>query len=113
MLTKYAKTHGVDAAARSLVSEFMASEKAQYQMSALNDRYPANKAAAARVSNGQLRAFGAAGVGGVPIPNIPQMNAVWTPLGAAWVASTKGAGATPAAKAFAQAQAAVKKAVAG
>jgi len=112
MLTKYAAAHGVESAARSLVSEYMATEKAQFQLSALNDRYPANKAAAARVTNRPLKAFGLAGAGGVPIPNIPQMNSVWGPLGAAWVNSTKGKGATPAAKSFAQAQVAVKKAVA-
>lgn len=112
MLTKFAAVHGVEAAARSLVSEFMATEKAQYVLSALNDRFPANKAAGVRVTNAQLKAFGAAGAGGVPIPNISQMNAVWGPLGAAWVNATKGSGATPAAKAFAQAQAAIKKAVA-
>ncbi len=112
MLTKYAAAHGVEAAATSLVTEFMAGEKAQYQLSALNDRFPANTAAAARVSNAQLKAFGLAGKGGVPIPNVAQMNAVWGPLGAAWVNSTKGAGAMPAAKAFAQAQVAIKKAVA-
>lgn len=112
MLTKFAASHGVESAARSLVSEFMATEKAQFQLSALNDRYPANKAAAARVTNRPLKAFGLAGVGGVPIPNIPQMNSVWGPLGSAWVNSTKGKGATPAAKSFAQAQVAVRKAVA-
>jgi len=112
MLTSFAAGHGVESAARSLVSEYMATEKAQYQLSALNDRYPANKAAALRVQNPQLKAFGAAGAGGIPIPNIPQMNSVWGPLGSAWVASTKGPGAIPAAKAFAQAQAAIKKALA-
>ena len=34
------------------------------------------------------------------MPNIPQMNSVWSDLGQAWVKSTKGAGATPAAVAF-------------
>jgi maltose-binding protein MalE len=47
------------------------------------------------------------------MPNVPQMSSVWTSLGGAWVNSTKGAGATPANKAFAQAQAQVKKAIAG
>ena len=32
-------------------------------------------------------------MGGVPMPNIPQMGSVWTDLGQAWVQSTKGAGA--------------------
>jgi arabinogalactan oligomer/maltooligosaccharide transport system substrate-binding protein len=113
MLTKFAAEHGVESAARSLVTEYMASEKAQFNLSAKNDRYPANLAAAKRVTNPQLKAFGAAGTGGVPIPNISQMNSVWGPLGGAWVNSTKGEGATPAAQAFAQAAAAVKQAVAG
>ena len=113
MLTKFAAEHGVESAARSLVTEFMASEKAQFNLSAKNDRYPANLKAAARVTNAQLKAFGQAGAGGVPIPNISQMNSVWGPLGGAWVNSTKGEGATPAAQAFAQANAAVKQAVAG
>jgi maltose-binding protein MalE len=112
MLTKYAAAHGVEAAARSLVTEFMPTEKAQYQLSALNDRFPANLAAGKRVSNLQLRAFGRAGAGGVPIPNVSQMNSVWGPLGSAWVNSTKGAGATLPVPAFAQAQVAIKKAVA-
>jgi maltose-binding protein MalE len=111
MLTKYAAAHGVESAARSLVSEYMTTEKAQYNLSAVNDRFPANKAAAARVTNPQLKAFGAAGSGGIPIPNISQMNSVWGPLGSAWVSSTRGPGAIPAAKAFAQAQGAVKKAI--
>ncbi len=111
MLTSFAKGHGVESAARSLVSEFMATEKAQYNLSALNDRYPANTAAAARVTNAPLKQFGIAGAGGVPIPNIPQMGSVWTPLGAAWVASTKGASAVPAVKSFTTAQAAVVKAI--
>jgi maltose-binding protein MalE len=34
------------------------------------------------------------------MPNIPQMAAVWTELGGAWVKSTKGAGATSARVAF-------------
>jgi maltose-binding protein MalE len=112
MLTSFAAAHGVESAARSMVQEFMATEKAQYNLSAQNDRYPANTKAAARVSNPQLKAFGLAGTGGVPIPNIPQMNSVWGPLGTAWVSSTSGASATPAAKSFAQANSAVKKAIA-
>lgn len=112
MLTSFAKGHGVESAARSLVTEYMATEKAQYNLSAVNDRYPANKLAAARVTNAQLKAFGQAGIGGTPIPNIPQMNSVWGPLGSAWAASTSGSGAIPAQKSFAQAAAAIKKALA-
>ena len=38
--------------------------------------------------------------GGVPMPNIPQMNSVWADLGQAWVRSTKGSGSMTAAKSF-------------
>ena len=34
------------------------------------------------------------------MPNIPQMNNVWTDLGQAWVRSTKGAGAVKAKASF-------------
>ena len=34
------------------------------------------------------------------MPNIPQMASVWSDLGAAWVKSTKGSGATKARIAF-------------
>jgi arabinogalactan oligomer/maltooligosaccharide transport system substrate-binding protein len=111
MVTKYAATHGVGSAANSLVGEFMATPSAQSQLAATNFRTPANKAAAARVTNPQLKAFGAASVGGVPMPNVPQMASVWSNLGGAWVNSTKGKGATPAQRAFAQAERNVVKAI--
>jgi maltose-binding protein MalE len=34
------------------------------------------------------------------MPNIPQMNSVWSDLGQAWVRSTKGSGSMAAAKSF-------------
>lgn len=111
MVTKYAATHGVGSAANSLVGEFMATPSAQSQLAATNFRTPANKAAAARVTNPQLKAFGAASVGGVPMPNVPQMASVWSNLGGAWVNSTKGKGATPAQRAFARAERNVVKAI--
>ena len=46
------------------------------------------------------RSSASASKGGVPMPNIPQMNSVWSDLGQAWVRSTKGAGAMPAARSF-------------
>jgi arabinogalactan oligomer/maltooligosaccharide transport system substrate-binding protein len=111
MVTKFAATHGVGSAATSLVNEFMATPQAQSRLAAVNFRTPANKVSAARVTNPQLKAFGAAGVGGVPMPNVPQMASVWSNLGGAWVNSTKGKGATPAQKSFAQAQRNVVKAI--
>lgn len=111
MVTKFAKVHGVEIGANSLVAEYMSSAPAQASLAAVNGRTPANTVAAKRVTDPQLKAFGAAGVGGVPMPNVPQMASVWGALGGAWVNSTKGAGATPAQRAFAQAQATVVKAI--
>ena len=74
----------------------MASAGSQTALAAANGRYPANTAAGALVKDPVLRLFGKASVGGVPMPNIPQMASVWSELGGAWVKSTKGAGATKA-----------------
>jgi arabinogalactan oligomer / maltooligosaccharide transport system substrate-binding protein len=98
MVTKFATDHGVGSAATDLVTNFMASPSAQTQLAAANGRPPANLKA--RSSDPVLAQFSAASKGGVPMPNIPQMNSVWGDLGQAWVKSTKGAGATPAAVAF-------------
>ena len=59
---------------------------------------------ARRCSDKDVKAFGAASVGGVPMPNIPQMASVWGDLGSAWVRSTKGPGAIPAKRSFIGAQ---------
>jgi maltose-binding protein MalE len=98
MVTKFANDHGVASAATDLVTNFMASPSAQTQLAAANGRPPANTQA--RSSDPVLAQFSAASKGGVPMPNIPQMDSVWGDLGQAWVKSTKGSGATPAATAF-------------
>ena len=103
MVTKFASNHGVETAAKDLVGNYMMSQASQTALAAANGRYPANTRAGARVSDTTLKAFGVAGRGGVAMPNIPQMSAVWSDLGSAWVKSTKGAGATPARAAFATA----------
>jgi arabinogalactan oligomer/maltooligosaccharide transport system substrate-binding protein len=73
---------------------------AQLELALANGRYPANLNAGKQVKDAQLKAFGAASAGGVPMPNIPQMNSVWGDLGAAWVRSTKGSGSVPARRSF-------------
>jgi maltose-binding protein MalE len=98
MVTKYATTHGVDSAAKDLVTNYFSTPSAQTQLAAAGGRAPAN--VKAKATDPILAQFGAAGKGGVPMPNIPQMASVWTDLGAAWVRSTKGAGAMPAARSF-------------
>jgi maltose-binding protein MalE len=100
MVTKYASVHGVDALAQDLVANYISAPTAQLALAVANGRYPANTAAGKKVNDPVLAQFGKAGAGGVPMPNIPQMNSVWSDLGAAWVKSTKGAGATKARVAF-------------
>jgi maltose-binding protein MalE len=100
LVTKYAAEHGNDAAAKDLVASYMMTPAAQQVLAAANNRYPANVEAGKKVTDPYLAQFGKASKGGVPMPNIPQMNSVWQDLGSAWVKSTKGAGATKAAVAF-------------
>ena len=98
MVTKFATTHNVDAAAKDLVVNFFTTPSAQTQLAAAGGRAPANLKA--RSSDPVLAQFRQASKGGVPMPNIPQMDSVWSDLGQAWVRSTKGAGAMPAARSF-------------
>ena len=104
MVTKFAATHGTESLAKDLVSSYMMQTPAQLELALANGRYPANLNAGKQVRDPQLRAFGAASSGGVPMPNIPQMNNVWGDLGAAWVRSTKGSGSVPARRSFVGAQ---------
>jgi arabinogalactan oligomer / maltooligosaccharide transport system substrate-binding protein len=104
MVTKYASSHGVESLAKDLVANYMMQPAAQLRLAAANDRYPANTRAAAQVKDKDLKAYGRASVGGVPMPNIPEMAQVWQDLGAAWVRSTKGSGAIPARRSFIGAQ---------
>jgi arabinogalactan oligomer / maltooligosaccharide transport system substrate-binding protein len=113
MVTKFAATHGVASAAKDFVGSYMATSGAQYQLTVLNGRYPANTKAAKRVQDSALKQIGKASKGGVPMPNIPEMDSVWTDLGTAWVKSTKGAGATPAKAAFQTAASNIKAKIAG
>jgi arabinogalactan oligomer/maltooligosaccharide transport system substrate-binding protein len=100
MATKYASVHGVDAIAQDFLTNYIALPPAQYYLAAAGGRYPANIIAGKHVNDPVLAQFGAAGKGGVPMPNIPQMSSVWSDLGAAWVKSTKGAGAANPVNAF-------------
>ena len=100
MVTKFAKQHGLESASKDLVASYMMRPAGQRALATANGRFPANIAAGKTVTDPVLKQFGAAGAGGVPMPNIPQMSSVWSDLGAAWVKSTKGPGATKAAVAF-------------
>jgi len=100
MVTKFAATHNVESLAKDLVSNYMMQTGPQLELALANTRYPANLNAGKQVKDVQLKAFGLASTGGVPMPNIPQMNSVWGDLGAAWVRSTKGSGSVPARRSF-------------
>jgi maltose-binding protein MalE len=100
MVTKYATDHSLDTLAKDFVTSYMMSAGAQLALANDNGRQPANLLAAKKYSDPILSQFGKAGVGGVPMPNIPQMGSVWAELGGAWVKSTQGAGATKARIAF-------------
>jgi arabinogalactan oligomer/maltooligosaccharide transport system substrate-binding protein len=103
MVTKYAATHGLRSAAKDLVGRYMMRPASQTALAAANNRFPANRRARRAVADSVLKQFGAAGAGGVPVPNIPQMSYVWSDLSGAWVKSTKGSGATKARLAFSRA----------
>jgi len=113
MVTKFSQTHGVVSLAKDLVANEMMKASFQLDLEQANLRFPANKVAGKRVGDPILKQFGAAGVGGVPLPNIPQMGSVWAELGGAWVNATKGAGATPARTAFSTAQKNIRSKIAG
>ncbi len=98
MVTKFASVHNVDAAAKDLVTNYFSTPSAQTQLAAAGGRAPANLKA--KAADPILAEYGKAAKGGVPMPNIPQMASVWSDLGAAWVRSTKGSGAMPAARSF-------------
>jgi len=111
MVTKWAGVHGVDALAQDFVANYATTPSAQVSLALADGRYPANTTAGKQVTDPVLAEFGKAGVGGVPMPNIPQMNSVWGGLGAAWVKATKGSGATKAATAFKSAAHAIAEAI--
>jgi arabinogalactan oligomer/maltooligosaccharide transport system substrate-binding protein len=100
MVTKYAAVHGVDTLARDFVASYMLTPSAQLDLAQVNARMPANARAAADYKVTIESRFGRAGLGGVAVPNIPQMASVWTDLGLAWEKSTLGVGSTRAQVAF-------------
>ena len=113
MVTKYASGHSVATAAKDFVANYMSGAGPQATLAAANNRFPANTAAGKRVSDPSLKQIGLASKGGVPMPNIPAMASVWGDLGDAWVKSTKGSGATPAAQAFKTAAKNIRAKIAG
>jgi arabinogalactan oligomer/maltooligosaccharide transport system substrate-binding protein len=110
-ISKYAAQHGVAALASSFVQTYLTTTSAQVALAKANGRLPALTAAVSKVHNKVLSEFAAASTGGQPMPNITQMNSVWTFLGDAWVNSTKGSGATKASVSFKRAQHQIAEAI--
>ncbi|WP_109471766.1 sugar ABC transporter substrate-binding protein [Ornithinimicrobium cavernae] len=71
--------------AQTFVQEYVPTEEIQVGMFEADRRPPALTAAAEQVQSQDedVEAWSAAAEGGTPMPNIPQMNAVWGPLGKA------------------------------
>ena len=102
MVTKYSTDHGVDDARQGLRRE-LHDDRRPHSCDARGGERRARRrtlSPAAKYKDPIQSQFGKAGVGGVPMPNIPQMDSVWTDFGQAWVKSTKGVGATKARVAF-------------
>ena len=100
MVTKYAATHGVATLAKTLVVNYMSTPAPQTAVALINGRAPANIAAASKVTDKIIKAFGAAGKIATPMPNVPQMASVWGALGDAWKATTAASNPTAASTAF-------------
>lgn len=112
MVTVFAQAHQMKRVADRFLTEGIARAGVQAAFATAARRMPANRKAASGVTDLRLRAFGSAGNSGVAIPNVPQMQDVWGPLGSAWLVTTKGAGATAPVPAFTEAQAKVVAAIA-
>lgn len=78
--------------AQTFVQEYVSRVDVQVALFEAGDRPPALVAAYDEVaaSNEDIEAWGLAAEGGTPMPNIPQMNAVWGPLGIATAAIVNG-----------------------
>ena len=78
--------------ARKYLNDVVSSDDFQTGLYKLGGRPPALNSTLEAVSKSDpdIAAFGTAGVGAVPMPNIPQMASVWTDFGTAWAAVLTG-----------------------
>ena len=107
MMSKFATNKIV---ARRFLTQVVGTDDFQIALYKLGDRLPALKTAAAKVAdNKDVASFGNYGATGTPMPNIPQMNAVWDSWGNAW--KNVADGKQSAKDAFAQAATNIKKAI--
>lgn len=96
--------------AQTFVQEFVSRPEVQISLFEAGDRPPALTEAYDQVAKDDkdIEAWGKAAEGGTPMPNIPQMNAVWGPLGKATAGIVSG---DDAAERLGTAQAEVEKAL--
>jgi maltose-binding protein MalE len=66
-------------AAQNLLWKYLVTDQAMLAYATILGIAPARWAALDKLEDPDLRAFGLAGVNGVPIPYLPEMNAVWDP----------------------------------
>jgi arabinogalactan oligomer / maltooligosaccharide transport system substrate-binding protein len=109
MVTKFAAAHGVESLAKDFAANYMLRTGPQFTHYSVGGRLPVNLKAAEQIKDPYVKGFALSGAKGKSMPNIPQMNSVWTDLGQAWVRSTKGAGAMPARKSFIGAQRSIEQ----
>jgi arabinogalactan oligomer/maltooligosaccharide transport system substrate-binding protein len=100
-VTSFAAQHKRTPLAKAFLRSGLTTLPVQSAFGAAAGRMPA--AAAGTPASTLIKAFGVAGSAGIPVPNVPEMNGVWAPLGKAWASSTSGAAAVPAKDAFAEA----------
>ena len=102
MVTKYAKGHGVLAAAKEFMITYMAKSTTQKKYCKLSGCNPANKNAG--VSPNPFTAqFLVTYPDAVPMPNIPEMSAIWGNVADAWTAALAEEDATNPKTAFSNA----------
>lgn len=106
LVTKFAKTHKVEAQARKFVINFLSTKATQEALSKVAFRAPANKLA--KNSDAFVNGFTAAAAGAVPMPNIPEMGSVWDAWSGAWSKSLRKTDPVVAKTAFAQGAATVR-----
>jgi len=67
--------------AMSFLLDYIATTETMVQLSRVTNRPPALRSALDEVSGDpNVAAFADSGIGGIPLPNIPEMESVWDPL---------------------------------
>ena len=113
MITKYANQHGVLAAAKALVTTKFASSAAQATYATVIGVNPANTKSTVSNANPFVKGFMVAYADAPPMPNIPQMGAVWTFGGQCWAKSLKATGFDEPGAAFRATANAIRNDIAG